>query len=166
MSVAEQKTDGVEIERKFLLRALPDLAPLKAGDVAQGYLTSATDSVEMRVRRKGRGADAAHFMTLKSDGSLSRKEIEVPISAAQFDSFWPATKGRRVEKTRYVGTLSDGLRFELDIFHGGLDGLKLVEVEFTSVVAASRFVAPDWFGEDVTDNKGYKNKSLAVNGLP
>ncbi|WP_319496684.1 CYTH domain-containing protein [uncultured Cohaesibacter sp.] len=166
MSVVEQTEGSVEIERKFLLRALPDLTPLKARDVAQGYLTSATDSVEMRVRRKGCGADAAHFMTLKSDGTLLRKEIEVPISADQFDSFWPATKGRRVEKTRYVGVLADGLRFELDVFHGGLDGLKLVEVEFATVEAASRFVAPDWFGEDVTSNKGYKNKSLAVNGLP
>nr|WP_319388107.1 CYTH domain-containing protein [uncultured Cohaesibacter sp.] len=166
MTVAKQKAESVEIERKFLLQSLPDLSSLKAGDVAQGYLTSATDSIEMRVRRKGCGADAAHFMTLKSDGTLSRKEIEVPISAAQFESFWPATRGRRVEKTRYVGALADGLRFELDIFHGGLDGLKLVEVEFTSVEAASRFVAPDWFGEDVTSNKGYKNKSLAVNGLP
>ena len=73
---------------------------------------------------------------------------------------------RRVEKTRYKGGLSGGLQFELDVFHGELDGLLLVEVEFASVDAANQFSAPDWFGQDVTSNKGYKNKALAVKGRP
>ncbi|WP_321447474.1 CYTH domain-containing protein [uncultured Cohaesibacter sp.] len=165
-AVAEEAPTALEIERKFLVAELPDLAGLESVDVAQGYLTHSDDSVEIRLRKKAAGGTANYFMTLKSDGALERKEIEVAVSAEQFESFWPATMGRQVEKTRYVGALGDGLHYELDVFHGGLKGLLLVEVEFPSVEAANSFVAPDWFGADVTSNKGYKNKALAVKGMP
>nr|WP_321456063.1 CYTH domain-containing protein [uncultured Cohaesibacter sp.] len=158
--------DCTEIERKFLIEALPELKGLKSSDVAQGYLTTAKDSVEIRLRKKAKSGNTAFFMTLKSDGALERMEIEVPVSEEQFDSFWPATVGRRVEKTRYVGALSDELKFELDVFHGDLDGLTLVEVEFPSLEAADHFNAPAWFGKDVTADRAYKNKALAVNGKP
>nr|WP_321460595.1 CYTH domain-containing protein [uncultured Cohaesibacter sp.] len=165
MTASEDKMP-VEIERKFLVDRLPDLAGLEAVGVSQGYLTAAEDSVEIRLRKKINASGTSLFMTLKSDGELARREIEVAISEAQFDSFWPATSGCRVEKTRYIGELEDGLRYELDIFHGALKGLLLVEVEFASRQAAKAFVAPDWFGKDVTGNKGYKNKALAVKGFP
>lgn len=165
-SLTEEAAADLEIERKFLVAELPDLAGLKSVDVGQGYLTHSDDSVEIRLRRKVSGGTANFFMTLKSDGALERKEIEVAVSAEQFESFWPATAGRQIEKTRYVGALDHGLHYELDVFHGGLKGLLLVEVEFPSVEAANRFKAPAWFGEDVTGNKGYKNKALAVKGMP
>ena len=151
-----------EIERKYLVRHLPALDHLKASEVRQGYLTAADDSVEIRLRQKGDG----RFMTLKSDGGLERTEIETPISRDQFDSFWPATGGSRVEKVRYLGSLPSGLQFELDVFSGDLTGLTLVEVEFSSREEADAFTAPDWFGKDVTEDKRYKNKSLAAHGLP
>ena len=152
----------LEIERKFLVETLPSLDDLVSTEVRQGYLTNAADSIEMRLRQKG----SKHFMTLKSDGDLARTEYEIAINEEQFDTLWPATEGRRVEKVRHVGTLDDGLTFELDVFSGDLAGLKLVEVEFSSLEAANSFVAPDWFGADVTANKGYKNKALAVHGRP
>ena len=40
------------------------------------------------------------------------------------------------------------------------------EVEFGDQQAARAFVAPAWFGEDVTENDAYKNQRLAVEGLP
>jgi CYTH domain-containing protein len=55
---------------------------------------------------------------------------------------------------------------ELDLFDGGLAGFRLVEVEFPSVEASRVFTPPDWFGAEVTEDKRYKNKWLAVNGIP
>lgn len=152
----------MEIERKFLVARLPDLSGLTATRVRQGYLTGPDDSIEMRLRQKGDKL----FMTLKSGGDLERSEYEMEISEDQFDVFWPATEGRRVEKVRHVGHLESGLMFELDVFASDLEDLRLVEVEFADRQAAEAFTPPDWFGEDVTTNKGYKNKSLAVHGRP
>ena len=39
---------------------------------------------------------------------------------------------------------------ELDVFDAPYETLYLAEVEFSSVNEANSFVAPDWFGEDVT----------------
>lgn len=152
----------VEIERKFLVADLPDLNNAQKSVIRQGYLTGPSDSVELRLRQK----DDQLFLTLKSDGGVTRVERESEVSQPQFDVFWPQTEGRRVEKTRWTGALADGLQFELDLFEGALAPLRLVEVEFTSEPAAQDFVPPPWFGPEVTLDKAYKNKSLALNGAP
>lgn len=150
--------DPVEIERKFRVRELPPLEGLKAVHVQQGYLTLTNDSVELRLRRAG----DKDFMTLKSDGGLERLEYEIAIDTVQFETLWPATHDRRVEKTRHVGQLPAGEVFELDVFMGNLAPLILVEVEFASLEAAGSFTAPDWFGTEVTVDTRFKNKALAM----
>lgn len=146
-----------EIERKFLVTTFPD-GELHAVSLHQGYLTTPTDSAELRLRQQG----TEYFMTLKSEGGLSRQEYEIQIDVTQFEMLWPATEGRRVEKTRYSGKLPDGQLFELDVFAGYLSPLMLVEVEFLSEDAAQAFIPPPWFGEEVTEDKRYKNKALAL----
>ncbi|NOD91264.1 CYTH domain-containing protein [Ruegeria sp. HKCCD4884] len=151
-----------EIERKFLVATLPDLSSAQKAVVRQGYLTAPDDSTELRLRQK----NEAFFLTLKGGGGLVRVEREAQITEEQFETFWPETEGRRVEKERYTGRLPDGLMFELDIFSGDLASLRLVEVEFDSEEDAAAFVPPDWFGADVTEDKRYKNKTMATEGIP
>lgn len=146
-----------EIERKFLVKG-PVPGGLAAEPLRQGYITAISDSAEVRLRQKG---DAC-FLTVKSEGGLVRDEYEIAIGTAEFETLWPLTEGRRVEKTRHVGGLDGGLEFELDIFEGDLKPLMLVEVEFPSEEAARAFIAPDWFGEEVTGDKRYRNKALAL----
>lgn len=153
---------NVEIERKFLVSDLPSLAELQAIPVRQGYLTAATDSVEIRLRQ----TNEAWFLTLKSGSGLRRSEQEIPLEQAQFEALWPATHGRRVEKTRYLGRLEDQRLFELDVFSGDLAPLMIVEVEFDSVDSAMDFLPPVWFGRDVTEDERFKNKALATAGNP
>lgn len=147
-----------EIERKFLVTDLPDVSTLNAATLSQGYITAPDDSAEVRLRRKG----AQYFITIKSKGDLSRAEYEVEVSDTHFSTLWPATEGRRVEKTRYTGTLPCDTKFELDVFSGSLASLVLVEVEFDSLEAAHSFSPPSWFGADVTKDARFKNSSLAL----
>ena len=46
---------------------------------------------------------------------------------------------------------------------GDLKSLVLVEVEFFTTEQADNFKPTDWFGREVTVDKRYKNKSLAMN---
>ena len=39
----------------------------------------------------------------------------------------------------------------------------LVEVEFSSLEQADNFEPADWFGREVTIDKSYQNKALAMN---
>ncbi|WP_170412505.1 CYTH domain-containing protein [Ruegeria atlantica] len=153
---------STEIERKFLVESLPDLCGTHKAVVRQGYLTAPDDSTELRLRQK----NDKYFLTLKGAGSLVRVEREAEITAEQFETFWPETERRRVEKERYTGKLPDGRVFELDIFLGNLAPLRLVEVEFNSEAEARSYTPPSWFGTDVTADKRYKNKMMAINGLP
>jgi adenylate cyclase len=148
----------MEIERKWLVEAPSDEslnAPSERID--QGYLAIEPDGNETRVRRK----EDHYFLTVKSAGGLAREEYEIELNFEQFAALWPATEGRRVEKTRYV---ADGI--ELDLYAGALAGLIIAEVEFTSEEEAVAYVPPSWFGPEVTADRRYKNHSLAVDGRP
>jgi len=155
-------TDGVEIERKFLVERPPaDLDAHPSREIEQGYL-AITDDVEVRVRRYGDQS----FLTVKSSGNESRIEEEIEIAGRRFDALWPLTDGRRVEKRRYAIPAPGGLTIELDVYHGRLSGLLTAEIEFESLADATSFDPPGWLGPDVTDDPRYKNKRLATQGLP
>ena len=77
-----------------------------------------------------------------------------------FETLWPLTDGRRIEKTRYELPHGDAT-IELDEFGGQLEGLLLAEVEFDSVEASERFDPPGWLGRDVTGDPAYSNRVLA-----
>jgi CYTH domain-containing protein len=150
-----------EVERKWLVTEPPNLDGIRGKEVIQGYLAVSIDGTEVRVRKK---ADK-YFLTTKSDGGLVRREIEVELTKEQYDALWQATAGRRLEKTRYEIALV-GATIELDIYKGNLNGLIVAEVEFTSARDAEKFSPPGWFGREVTEDKRYKNKYLALNGFP
>lgn len=153
----------MEIERKFLVASLPaDLASHGCDAIQQGYIAIGADGSEARLRRVGERL----LLTVKRGGGLAREETEVALSAEQFERLWPASAGRRVEKTRYRIPAEDGLVIELDLYAGALEGLLVAEVEFADLEAAARFSAPAWFAREVTDDDAYKNRRLAVDGMP
>jgi adenylate cyclase len=157
---------GVEVERKWLIAgvdALPsEVIAAEAAAIEQGYLTVGADGSETRVRRKA----GKCTLTVKSGRGLVRSEAEVAISAEQFEVLWPATEQARVQKQRRAVPGEGGVTIEVDVYGGALQGLVVAEVEFTDPWGAESFIAPYWFGREVTADDAYKNRSLAVNGLP
>lgn len=154
-------SEALEIERKFLvLRPPPGLEPARAVAVRQGYL-AAGNGREVRLRRK----DGRFFLTAKAGAGLIREEAEIELTPEQFAVLWPLTLGRRLDKSRYVRALGPHV-LEIDVFHGKLEGLILVEVEFRSPQEAEAFEPPPWFGREVTQDERFKNSNLARLGLP
>lgn len=144
----------MEIERKFLVRSLPDLRMCRRKEIEQFYISTVP---EIRARRAG----ANCFLTIKRGSGLVREEYEIPLSLNEFNALRSKMVGKVVQKVRYYLDMSSGLVIELDVFKGELTPLSLVEVEFKSEEDAKAFIPPDWFGVDVTDNEAYKNKNLA-----
>lgn len=155
---------GVERERKFLVEAIPDDLDLTdAVTIRQGYLAGDSD-VSVRIR----DAEVCTLTVkwqLAAAASGERGELEWEIARDRFESIWPATAARRVTKTRHRVPV-DEVIVELDVFHGALDGLVVAEVEFEDLDAMTAFVAPDWFGPELTDDRRYTNAALAVDGRP
>lgn len=160
------ETLAKEIERKWLITAVPediDLAECDPQQIAQGYLSN-SDEAAIRVRKKGR----KYFWTVKkasTDHAAERVELETEITKEQFDIMWPGTAGKRLEKTRYHIPFEDHT-IELDVFAGDNKGRMLAEVEFSTTSAADIFEPPEWFGQDVTADKRFGNGSIAEQGFP
>jgi CYTH domain-containing protein len=152
-----------EIERKWVLEAPPRWrADHPARRVEQGYVALDDEGAEVRVRRAGEQLT----LTIKSAPGLVRVEEEIPLSEAQFGSLWALTEGRRVVKTRHLVPLDNDLTAEVDVYEGDLDGLVTAEVEFGSEPASDAFEPPGWLGREVTGDKRYANRALAVDGVP
>jgi adenylate cyclase len=154
---------GQEVERKFVLPGRPSgLDQHPARRIEQGYLAIDPAGSEVRVRRK----DDETTLTVKSGIGLVRAEEEIPIDERRFSLLWPLTAGRQVVKTRFLVPLDGGLTAEVDDYAGDLAGLFTGEVEFADEAAANAFDPPSWLGREVTGDKRYANRTLAVDGLP
>jgi CYTH domain-containing protein/CHAD domain-containing protein len=157
---ASESIATVERERKWLVDRLPDL-PDDGTRMAQGYV-AIDGTVSLRVRDAGA---KGRTMTLKGGKGAVRTELEWTIDKEQFDAAWALTGDRQVEKVRYTIPVGDHVA-ELDVFGGRLAGLLLVEVEFDDDDALGAFEAPDWFGQEVTDDGRYTNAALAAGDAP
>ncbi len=145
----------MEIERKFLIKKLPDnLTSYKARKIEQAYLC--TDPV-VRVRRD----NDDYYLTYKSKGMIVREEYNLPLTKEAYGHLLAKADGNIITKIRYEIPEKDDLTIELDVFEGKFDGLLLAEVEFASEEEALCYIPPEWFGEDVSNSTKYHNSTLS-----
>lgn len=146
-----------EIERKFLIRKLPDqLDNYPHAEIEQGYLAAERGGLQVRLRRKG----ADYSLTYKRGRKSAREEREIVLTLQQFHALWPATEGRRLSKIRYDVPWRKWT-VEIDVYLGRHDGLIVAEVEFEDEKGRDTFVPPDWLGREVTGKSRYSNVVLA-----
>lgn len=149
-----------EIERKYLLRALPPTqgdVP-RSVEIDQGYIPGET--VRERVRRI-RGPESTRYVrTIKVGTGMNRFEFEEDASAAFFTAVWPLTLGHRVRKRRHY-IPQDGVIWEVDEF---LDrDLVVAELELESEDQAIEFppAIASVLVREVTDEPGFSNYRLS-----
>ena len=139
-----------EIERKYLLRGLPDrVRDAESTEIEQGYLPGG--AVRERLRRAVGSRGARLTRTVKVGLGLAR---------AEFARLWPLTEGARLCKRRY--RVADGaLTWEIDEF---LDRpLVLAEIELPSEdtpVEPPEWLAP-WIAREVTGVAEFSNLRIA-----
>jgi len=147
-----------EIERKFLIKRLPiEILRSRHFPIAQGYLANEAGGRHVRLRKKAKIVS----LTFKVGRGSAREEREIRLSPKQFVTLWPATRGRRLRKTRYEIPWKN-LKIEIDIYYGRNNGLMVAEVEFPSQASCRKFKPPSWFGREVTGEKRYSNVRLAT----
>ena len=86
---------GFEIERKWLVRELPDdIESFPHKEYVQGYLCT---EPTVRVRREG----DEYVLTYKGAGLLKREEYNLPITKEAFSHLAAKCDGKMIHKTRY-----------------------------------------------------------------
>lgn len=145
---------GTEIERKFLVRQVPDVSTLEGDPIVQGYLR-ADPAGSVRIRLTGGGAR----LTVKGPTrGRSRAEFEYDIPAEDARQMLELCQGSLVEKVRYRLPHA-GHVWELDVFSGRNEGLVVAEVELEEESVEPEL--PDWLGPEVTGDPRFYNASLS-----
>ena len=149
---------NLEIERRFLVRKIPDISVQSTEHIQQYYLIVSHDDdgpVEVRIRSSEKGL----ILGIKRGAGMIRREDELRIVSAlssEILGVYPS-----VEKVRERFEVN-GIEIELNRFKPpcGIDFL--YEVEFPSEESSRAFTPPVFFGEEVTDNPACSGAALAV----
>ncbi len=148
----------MEIERKYLVAKenLPiNLEDFEFYEIEQAYLCR---EPVVRIRKQ----DNEYILTYKSKGLMVREEYNLPLTEESYQHLLAKSDGKVITKRRYIIPLRKKYKVELDIFEGVHKGLVLAEVEFETKEQAEEFVAPGWFGEEVTFTARYHNSTLSM----
>lgn len=156
-----------EIERKFTVstKLVSELIEQKRyerkREISQYYIV-ATKELAVRLRRDE--GDTRAVLAVKSGGNpLTVDEYEFDTPLSEYDAKKADMVGIEILKTRYEIPF-EGLVWELDVFHGDLDGLVVAEVELDD--ADAEVPMPAWVANEVTFDARFKNAVLALNGAP
>lgn len=150
----------MEIERKWLVNSWPaddcGLPLVKVQAMRQGYI-SVHPTVRIREESVS-GCPAEYILCFKSSGTLSRKEIEYPISKEQFEELEDLIGIPLIPKTQRVYQLPDDLLLEVNLVDEGMDTeFMYAEIEFKTEEQANSWASPypwlsDYLNNDVTEN--------------
>lgn len=151
--------DGTEIERKYLLRALPEMPAHDVLEIEQGYIPGRV-LVERLRRQQAPDGTVTLYRTVKVGRGIERTELEEETTPRVFEHMWVLTEGRRVRKRRHV-VREGGRTWEIDEY---LDReLSMAEVELETRDDEVR--VPAWLARvlvrEVTGEREYTNHSLA-----
>ena len=149
--------NNTEIERKFLVTSDAFRAQATTSyEIMQGYLCKEPGkTIRVRIR------DTRAFLTIKSSRlreGLAKFEWEREIDLADAQEMMQLCLPGAISKTRYVIPTNNERKWEVDVFHGRLDGLVLAEIELGDEHEA--FERPDWLGEEVTGQPQYYNANM------
>lgn len=144
-----------EIERKFLVinDSYKSMATHSI-EIIQGYLSRKIEAT-VRVRITG---DTARLTVKGANSGIVRNEWEydIPLIDAR-EMLSDCASGRVISKTRYVVPYG-GSVWEVDNFHGDLEGLTVAEIELPD--KESDFRLPPFVGREVSGDPAYYNSNL------
>lgn len=161
----------LEIERKFILHNLSVLESLNSdgvgvlqNEIVQIY-TKITPLNETRFRKIG----DKFFTTQKYGKGLVRQEIESETTQEMFEIALENSIAMPIKKNRFSFKINN-LPCNIDVYNDMLEGLITLEIEFLTEQDARNFVIPNFIKNsikaEITDDERYKNKNLALFGLP
>lgn len=162
--------DNYEIERKWILEN--DFGELKEKEkegtysiIIQKFL-KVNPNEERRIRKrirylKGEKVNTEYYIQEKYGTGLKRKEFTQKICKTKFNTLFYQDFNIPIKKIRFDLKLRN-CNIEVDKFCGVSSHMTpdLIEIEFDCIERAENFEPPSFFGEEVTNDSGYKNKNI------
>lgn len=149
-----------ELELTYLAKELPpDLATKPSKMLVDVYYPSADPHPLLRIRQKGDSYEITKKVMANGTDSSHMLEHTISLSPEEFAAL-TAAPGKRVAKRRYDFEYQ-GRKAEIDVFDGDLEGLVVVDFEFTDRDNQLSFQMPDFCLADVTQEAFIAGGKLA-----
>lgn len=151
----------IELELTYLAARIPEeltgTEPIELLDI---YIPADLNiHSKLRLRKKGDKHEITKKVPLQEDDASAQQEFTIPITEQEFDSLATASN-KRIQKSRYRVTI-EGHPAEVDIFMGDLQGLVLIDFEFSSPSEKAIFTPPACCLVDVTQEDFIAGGELA-----
>lgn len=158
----------LEIERKFLLKSLPDIKPEQIVEIEQFYFKNQSGVWERARSWFSSNGEKRYIHTVKKSVSKSVNiEDEHDLSEKQFKAFKDKcyktpNESKYIRKTRHIYKDGD-LKWEIDEFN---NDYKLIIAEIEIPTKDYEVIIPDYLKElvliEVTGMKPFSNRSLSL----
>jgi adenylate cyclase len=175
----------MEIERKWLIDKYTALNLYQRNDLYEfgmeairQFYTLIEQDKEIRYRiTRDLASQHDYFtatVTTKLGSGMCREENEFVIPFETYSQKMKDIVGNEITKFRHLYQLrideNTDISMGLDCYTDSISKVEIewyfiAEIEFPTIKEANSFVAPSWFGKEVTDDPDYKSKNLALNGL-
>ena len=150
---------NLEIERKFLIDGFPDLPAQRCAQTEQGYLCHPP---VVRIRRTTEQGVDRYILCFKGKGTLVRSEMEMTLTAEQYDTLYQMLAEPTVRKDYRTYVLPDGHILECShVDSGEPTAFWYAEVEFASESDAVQFIPPSFLGREVTEDPAFTMSAYA-----
>lgn len=144
-----------EIERKWLLNKVPASCREQNPIHYERHFIYSDNGVEIRIQNKG---DKYEFERKTETSDLSRTGVKFEITEEEYILLKQLSIAS-LERQSYIVN-ENGCTISIKEYLGKHKGLVRAEVEFSSEQSANEFVAPSWFGEEITQSVLGKDKKL------
>lgn len=144
-----------EIERKFLVRVLPDL-PILRGYISERFLLPSDEASEARITRIG---DEYFYEQKHVLSDTERTRSKQKITKHRFNKLRDQATGKLVRETLVI---SEEPKVVIQMYKGQYTGLMRAEVEFANQAEASSFESYEWMGAEITGLRIARDATLVT----
>lgn len=145
---------NMEIERKFILKSLPEI-DLGTKLEYKRYFIYSNNGIEMRIQQKGNSFELERKE--KIDNLVSKKD-KIMITKEEFNTLKKISESS-IERDSYIVKV-DEYEVSIKVYTGVYEGLIRAEIEFDSKEEAQNYIAPAWFGIEITDTRVGRDSEL------
>lgn len=140
----------IELEKTYLAKKLPEnLKNCSSKEIIDVYIPKLSEHPKLRLRKNGNKYEITKKEPVSDGDASHQKEQTISLTEDEFNSLNLQVEGKRVRKIRYLYDF-EGRTAEVDVFQDDLEGLVVIDFEFSSLEEKDRFQMPDFCLVDVT----------------
>jgi CYTH domain-containing protein len=156
---------SVEHERRWLCREVPRDRIVYSETITDLYVTGAR--LRLREARPIGGGPAKLRLSRKADvDTRTRLITSIYLPEEEFAVLAASLQGVPLRKLRHKLQSPPNVAIHVDEFQDVLEGLIMVEAEFSTADMLATFPMPDFAVREVTDDPRFSGGYLVRNGLP